>query len=100
MILVYMRRLIFVRRICPMIKEAFSSTIFWNRIIGISMVIIAIELFVVINKDKDTENAIPVYVVGGDIDVKGSVEVGNVVEVEGVVDVNNTVQVSGVVGTY
>lgn len=43
----------------------------------------------IVNK-YDEEDAIPVYVVGGNVDVSGSVDVNNVVEVEGSVDVNNT----------
>lgn len=53
----------------------------------------------IINKD-DEDGAIPVYVVGGSVDVSGSVDIDNVVEVEGSVDVNNTVHVDGMVGTY
>lgn len=53
----------------------------------------------IINKD-DEDGVIPVYVVGGSVDVSGSVDIDNVVEVEGSVDVNNTVHVDGMVGTY
>lgn len=87
------------RYIFSTIKNAYDSVLFWNRIIAITLGVIAIELFVIVNKDNE-DDAIPVYVTGGNVDVGGSVDVDNVVEVEGSVDVNNTVHVNGMVGTY
>lgn len=87
------------RRIFSTIKNAYDSALFWNRIIAITLGVIAIELFMIVNKD-DEDDAIPVYVVGGSVDVSGSVDIDNVVEVEGSIDVNNTVHVNGMVGTY
>lgn len=87
------------KHIFSTIKNAYDSALFWNRIIAIALSVIAIELFMIVNKD-DEDDAIPVYVVGGNVDVSGSVDVDNVVEVKGSVDVNNTVHVNGMVGTY
>lgn len=81
------------------IIQASKTSLFWNKVIAIIMSIIAIELLIIINGDDDSE-AIPVYVVGGQIDVSGSVDVENVVDIEGTVDVMNTVNVRGFVGTY
>lgn len=33
-------------------KIAYNSSLFWNRVIAISVVLIAIELFIIINKDS------------------------------------------------
>lgn len=87
------------RHIFSTIKSAYNSALFWSRFIAITLSVTAIELFMIINKD-DEDGAIPVYVVGGSVDVSGSVDIDNVVEVEGSVDVNNTVHVDGMVGTY
>lgn len=74
----------------PMIKEASSSPLFWNKIIAIAISLIAIELYTMINMAKKMiyenrhNDAIPVYVMGGDIDVSsGSVEIDGAVEVHG-----------------
>ena len=81
------------RRILSTIHNLCDSALFWNRIIAIILGVIAVELFIIVSKDDDN-NSIPVYVVGG------SVDVDNVVEGEGAVDVNNTVRVNGMVCTY
>lgn len=82
------------RKYIPKIKEVSSSPLFWNKIIAIAISLIAIELYTMIHMAKEMiyetsrfHDAIPVYLMGGDIDVSsGSVEIDGAVDVRGYVD--------------